>query len=259
MVRWGCQNDIPVMLCVDCGLGQARMPAQGADACLYDGGYHTAAGYTPERFERLVRRAWQWISRLGELRQPGVLLDIGCALGYYMAAAQQLGWTAYGTDIASHVVEQTRERGFEAFVSRHPAEFPSWLPPLDGVVLAHVVEHFPDPFDYLSALRRHMSPGGVAYIELPDFGYMLRRGPVGAPWHGPPEHLWFFTRPAAAQMLARCGWETVATPRLRGRLLRDQPARWPAELLVHWPRELLRDVCSARGLSRNLHLFARAV
>ena len=255
---WRKHKDIPIVLCDGCGLGRAEMPEASADMTheVYDESYHLPT-QSPETFQKLVRRGYLWVSFLTELHAPGTLLDIGCARGYYMQAAKSLGWNAWGTDLAPHAVEDVKQRGFPAFIAEHPSQYPADLPPLDGVIMAHIIEHFPDPFDYMSALRERMAPGGVAYIELPDFVYFQRHSPEGRPFHGPPEHLWFFNKSTARRMLEKTGWEIVRQPRFRRRLLGSRPGLWASELFFNLPRELVRPVAAASGWSKALHIFAR--
>jgi len=55
---------------------------------------------------------YAWLRYVQELRRPpGVLLDIGCSMGYYLDAAQRLGWTAYGTDVSRHALKETQRGG----------------------------------------------------------------------------------------------------------------------------------------------------
>lgn len=41
----------------------------------------------------------------------------------------------------------------------------------DAIILSHVVEHLVDPVGSLSRLVAHLAPGGVVYLEVPNFQY----------------------------------------------------------------------------------------
>jgi 2-polyprenyl-3-methyl-5-hydroxy-6-metoxy-1,4-benzoquinol methylase len=257
--RWDTQHGIDVLICDDCGMARAEVPEGYAEEAeeLYDANYYKGMEYDRKwRFRQ--RRAKRWIHYLEEYRQPpGNLLDIGCSMGYYLFAAKTLGWTPFGTDISHHAVAETEKLGFRAFWSVHPSDFPDWLPPLDAVTATHVVEHFQDPVDYLRALRERMAPGGVVYIEVPNFQKILRRGPK-VPYVGPPHHAQFYTLNTLKGIVGKAGWTVLPSPRVRRRYASACPHRWLPELLVHCPRESMREHNARSGFLSNLHIFARA-
>jgi len=255
---WDTRDGADIVVCEGCSFGRAEMSAQELANVheVYDDSYHSERGWA-ESFDRQVRRYRHWLGYLTQMHGgPGTLLDIGCSLGYTLVAAQGLGWQVWGTDISRKAVEETQARGFQAFESMHPRTFPDTLPLLDAVVMAAVVEHLPDPFDYLSALRERMAPGGLAYIYVPDFSAILRRGPR-VHYVGPPNHLWYFTRKNMARTLELSGWEMVRPPLVRPRAIGPRLQEWIPELLFQMPREALRPWLSDHGYLTNLHAFAR--
>lgn len=260
MRYWDTHKGIDVFICEGCGHGVSDMPPGLSDEAgeIYDGEYYAAMSYD-RKWRFRVGRAARWMRYLMELRRPpGHSLDIGCSLGYYMAAAQRLGWTPHGTDISQHALQVSRERGMDVFYSRHPDEFPKDLPPLDIVTAAQVVEHFPDPIDYLMALKAKMAPGGLIYIQIPNFMKLIRQGPQ-APYVGPPEHVHFFTLDTAHAALEKAGWELVRPPIIRPSTIGWRLWMWIPELIYEMPREIIREPITRNGKLSNMHLFARAV
>ena len=256
---WDTHNGFEVVICGQCGMGRSEMPDEGAEEVdeRYDESYYRSMWYD-RKWRFRIRRATRWLRYIQELRQPpGVLLDIGCAMGYYLDAAQRLGWTAYGTDVSRHALKETQRRGYQAFWSMHPRDFPEWLPPLDVVTAAQVIEHVPDPVEYLQALRAKMSPGGVIYLQLPNFQKLLRHGPQ-PDYAGPPEHLQFFTLDTMRRTLDKAGWRLVKVPLLRRRYVGCNPVRWLGEVLLECPRELTREGMTLNGKLTNMHVFAVA-
>jgi len=256
--HWDTKKGIPVLKCCGCGHGCAAMPEEGVpDAqAQYDGEYYAGMGYD-RKWRFRVGRAERWLAYIGEIKPPpGDMLDVGCSLGPYLEAARRLGWTAYGTDVSRHALGVCEEKGFRAFWSMHPDDFPDWLPPLDVVTATHVVEHFPDPVGYLQALRGRMKPGAVLYVQLPNFARILRRGP-GKPYFGPPGHLQFFTPDTARRALEMAGYEAIPIPRLRPRYIGRRLHQWLPEVLYQCPREALREAQTRSGKLSNMHLFGR--
>jgi SAM-dependent methyltransferase len=65
-----------------------------------------------------------------------------------------------------------------------------------------VLEHVPDPLDFLTAIRRHLAPGGRAILIFPDCEQVLRRGDLNVLLH---EHLSYFTDASCRWLAAAAG------------------------------------------------------
>ena len=97
---------------------------------------------------------------------PGRMLDVGCGPGYLLSAVSPM-WERHGVDISAHGLKSAQrfgkvQRG-ELPRMDYPAEF------FDVVVMNHVIEHVPDPLEYVLACRRILKPGGVFVMATPDF------------------------------------------------------------------------------------------
>lgn len=260
MSHWDTHKGFDVYICQACGHGMADVPEQFEDEVgeQYTGEYFSAMQYD-RKWRFRVGRASRWLRYLMELRKPpGNSLDIGCAMGYYMEAAKALGWTPHGTDISEHALQASRDRGLHVFWSRHPDDFPDDLPPLDIVTAAQVVEHFCDPIGYLRALKGKMAPGGLIYIQIPNFAKLTRQGPAVG-YMGPPEHIHFFTLDTITAAVEKAGWELVRPPILRPATIGWRLWMWIPELLYEMPREIIREPYTRNGKLSNMHIFARAV
>jgi len=256
---WATRKGIDVVICTQCGHGRSELPETYATDIEehYDDGYYHAMSYD-RRWRFRVGRATRWLRYVAEIKPPpGNMLDIGCSMGYYLAAARRLGWTPYGTDISRHALKVANAHGAGTFWSLHPDGFPDWLPPLDVVTAAQVIEHLHDPIDYLSALRGHMVSGGVIYVQVPNFQKLLRQGPE-KPYMGPPEHAQFFTIETIRRTMEKAGWEVVQYPKLRPSTIGPKLWQWLPELVFEYPRELTREANTRNGRLSNMHIMARA-
>jgi SAM-dependent methyltransferase len=133
--------------------------------------------------------------------KSGSLLDIGSGTGYFAATMKNAGWQVKGIEIS----EKAR-----TFSSSHfnievlpPSELDSIeSDSLDCITLWHVLEHFHDPFKYISEIKRILKPGALCIIALPncssyDAEYYDR---YWAAWDVP-RHLWHFS-PATFNIFA---------------------------------------------------------
>ncbi len=95
------------------------------------------------------------------------MLEIGCGPGFYVHGAVQLGIEARGIDLDPGAVEFGRSRGLalsQATIEESGFEDGKF----DLVLLAQIIEHVPDPHDFLERVHRLLAPGGVVIVETPN-------------------------------------------------------------------------------------------
>jgi 2-polyprenyl-3-methyl-5-hydroxy-6-metoxy-1,4-benzoquinol methylase len=169
-----------------------------------------------EDYERdrycIVKTAGRRLDLIERYQQErGRLLDVGCALGFFLEAAQHRGWQVDGVDISAHATEyaktelgiparcgQLEEVGFE------PESY-------DLLTLWDVIEHVPDPVAHLRYCRSLLRDSGVVVISTPDIGSLVARA-TRERWMGfklAEEHLYYFNRQTLSLALDRAGFEVL--------------------------------------------------
>ena len=146
------------------------------------------------RCEDLLR----WFSRFVTGRE---VLDVGCGLGQFVEVANMSGWIAEGLDLSRGAVDFARRQGVAV---RELDFFSEEIKPnsYDLVTLFEVIEHVPNPTEFLFRAGEVVHPGGLVYLTTPNFA-SLDRFLLGKDWkivH--PEHLTYFT-PNTLRDLAR--------------------------------------------------------
>ncbi len=100
------------------------------------------------------------------------ILDIGCAYGPFLSAAQENGWQAYGTDVSKDAVEYVRKKLLlPAVVSAFPdfdaaSEF--GINQFDAVAMWFVIEHFSDLKSVLEKVSSLVKKGGIFAFSTPS-------------------------------------------------------------------------------------------
>lgn len=92
------------------------------------------------------------------------LVEIGCGKGAFLKVLRQQGFHVKGFDPAYEGADpevEARHFGAEEGIIA------------DGVVLRHVLEHIPEPVDFLSMIREANGGRGRIYIEVPCFEWIL--------------------------------------------------------------------------------------
>ncbi len=143
--------------------------------------------------------------------QPGRMLDVGCAVGFFLDVARQHGWQVEGLDVSNFAVEYARERfglstrtGSFTGLEFAPDSF-------DLVTMWDVIEHVPDPKAYIHKAAAVLRSGGVLALATPDIDSLPAKL-TGKRWVGyklSEEHVYYFSRRTLAQMLNEAGFEVL--------------------------------------------------
>ena len=156
------------------------------------------------------RRRGDAVRAFRHLRPAGRLLDVGCGNGRFVAEMQRAGWRAVGLDIDLRAVDFGRAAGLDVRVERLEEHAASHAGRYDAVVLSHVLEHVPNPFEFLVAARIALRPGGTLWVATPNLGALGHRL-YGSSWLAldPPRHFVLFDIPCLRRLLARAGYEDI--------------------------------------------------
>ncbi len=216
--------------CRSCG-SWTYLPRTSADR---QAALHDDAGYFEHPYFKLRRnatpaqrrRCLDMFDRIGAAVNLSSLrgqrwLDIGCDTGLLLKAAREkLGIVPVGIDVAQRAVEMARQNGLDAYqfsIENAPLEL-SGFPVVTAVDL---IEHVPDPGEFLRRVRDRICPGGALYLETPNirsavyrFGRalaQLTRGRTAGLIERlfPPQHIQYFTAKSLAFLAESSGFEVV--------------------------------------------------
>ena len=142
--------------------------------------------------------------------KTGRILDVGCALGFFLSVASKRGWDVRGIDLSGFAADfAMKEFGEKVmnktlFASAFPEDY------FDAVTYWDVLEHVPDPKSELKEAQRVMKRGGIIAIVVPDAGsYIVKI--LGKNWpefRRIREHIYFFNKRTLTTMLNELGFET---------------------------------------------------
>jgi SAM-dependent methyltransferase len=143
---------------------------------------------------------------------PGRVLDIGCGSGEFLEAFVKRGWRAVGVEPGAEYAAKARARGIHVVQALLTEPVARELGSFDVVVLAHVLEHLPQPEHIVRLIRDLLRPGGIFYCEVPNdfnpFQLAAQEAQDLAPWWiALPDHLNYFSIESLASFLGAEGFD----------------------------------------------------
>ncbi len=169
---------------------------------------------------------WPLIRR--EFPTPGRVLDIGCALGFFLDMAQAEGWETVGIELSEFGAQWARDKlGLDVHTgSLLDVHLPKSS--FDVVTLWATIEHLADPINTLREAHRVLKPDGLILITTGEVEGILDKLSTGlCPWYEPPGHLYYFSTRTLRAMLQEAGFRTLhmqgieMDPRMIGPLRRQ--------------------------------------
>ncbi|MEO0274997.1 MAG: class I SAM-dependent methyltransferase [candidate division WOR-3 bacterium] len=151
-----------VSLVEDMETGLVKNIAYESQGQLYDENYQNEQSYSQtfrshlEQVSRIIKKHFTKRNRL---------IEIGCGKGYFLELLLALGFDVIGFDPAyegsnPRVIKQYFFGGLEKRA--------------DGIILRHVLEHIPNPLDFLEKLKAE-NGGALIYIEVPCFEWICKK------------------------------------------------------------------------------------
>lgn len=151
-----------IMLVQDSGTGLIYNQAFQPEAVQYDRNYQNEQALS-SAFQRHLDKVANIVG--AHLGREG-LIEIGCGKGYFLELLLRNGFDARGFDPAYEGENSRIERRLFDPAAGLTAK---------GLVLRHVLEHIPAPFEFLKQLCAANGGAGLIYIEVPCLDWICRK------------------------------------------------------------------------------------
>lgn len=142
-------------------------------------------------------------------KSNGLLLDVGCGNGSSMLTMQARGWRVIGIDFDETAVAQAKNNNLDAVVSDlFSAKYSDNQ--FDAIMMNHVIEHVPDPQEFIKECLRILKPGGTLVALTPNItskGHLEFK----ADWRGLeiPRHLQIFSPLSLTILADKAGFKKI--------------------------------------------------
>ena len=152
-------------------------PSQQYDDSYFFKDYERQYGKTyledfPHLEDMARKRLFHIIKIARRKTKTKTLLDIGCAYGAFLAAAQKAGFEVTGMDPSDGALQFVRDKfGIKTYSGFFPGTLPAPPPGksyFDVISLWYVIEHFTEPEQALQKISRLLAPGGILAFSTPS-------------------------------------------------------------------------------------------
>jgi len=169
---------------------------------LYNANYYFFQRHDSDEFKRVVAL----FLRTAALIPNGIfekkVIEVGCGKGYLLALMKHLGWKVQGIEISSEASQFAISRfGVPTFTGTLESYSKNEQHNIFPVVMAlDVIEHVPDPVEFLKSIDKILCNDGILIIDTPN-GNSKNIDNLGKKWEAfNPFHIYFFS-PSILQTL----------------------------------------------------------
>ena len=204
-----------IVRCDRCGFTYVHpMPEEGYFHEVYSsdywGSYQVSVGEKDihERLNEFLEISRERIEFLARFKTEGRLLDVGCAMGFLVKAAQDAGFEACGIDLSEKTLAEGRQRYGVQLHRGVLGDYP--LSQFDVITSYNTIEHVTRPDLFLKEIRKRLVHDGIAVIGTHDIDCGTHRA-LGRAWKHimPEEHLYYFRLEDMERLSGQCGLETL--------------------------------------------------
>lgn len=202
--------------CMNCGFFSSTLPVAINSGSRIDETVREK-GLKPVRLANFK----ELLDAVQDVAPPGTLLDVGCAHGWFIQAAEARGYKGLGIEPDAGMAALARKSGVNVIEGYFPDAIPDGQR-FDVITFNDVFEHLPDVNRMADSIRERLTPTGTVIINLPvSDGAVFRLsriaarfGPVGTlarMWQLglPSPHLSYFSSATLPRLMERHGFRLV--------------------------------------------------
>jgi 2-polyprenyl-3-methyl-5-hydroxy-6-metoxy-1,4-benzoquinol methylase len=165
-----------------------------------------------EPFIKMGLERADYVRRIAQREKTsGRILDVGCGVGYFLAAMKDLGWDGLGVEVSEYAANLGRSELGLNVVRGDIRSVPQGLErSFDVVTLWDVMEHVPDPADLIRACEKLVKADGFLFLSTTNgdsawFRLFGRHARIVIP----PSHLYYFSRGSIDRLARDVGMQIV--------------------------------------------------
>jgi len=200
-----------LLRCTNCGFITANSNLSLQDLQdLYGAGYFSGDEYWDYLGDKKIiqKNLSRWLKEIKKYSPSGSLVEIGCAYGFFLELARY-SFDAVGYDLCAEAITYANNvPGNKAKHGDFLTDTALGTESVDNVVMWDVIEHLPNPSEFIKRSSTILKPAGHIFITTGDIDAWLpkKQGPNWRMIH-PPTHLQYFSSKTLQLLLESHGFE----------------------------------------------------
>lgn len=193
--------------------------------CRKCGYKHVFPMYTEQELEEFYENVYAestpsylWLEKVYNIKKwkkCGSILDIGCWEGIQLECFLKEGWKCTGIELNKKAASIALSKGIEVhqisiqnFFEKFSKE--KW----DVINIAYILEHIPNPLEFLKRVKRHLKEEGIIIVEVPnDFSPFqlayIKKYKLEPYWIALPDHVNYFNKEELNNLMVQAGWKVI--------------------------------------------------
>lgn len=209
------KNNEIIVQCKNCNLVYTNTVLENSEKfyseSFFIGKDEITASYTDysQDKEILAHENRERLNQIKKYKRQGRLLDVGCALGFFLDEARG-DFDTYGVEISKFAATYAREKLALQVINKDflDVEFEDEF--FDCITLWDVIEHLPNPTLALNKIYKLLKPDGLLVLSTGDIGSVVSKL-MGKHWHLllPPQHIYYFSQDTIKRLLKNTGFKVI--------------------------------------------------
>lgn len=194
----------------------------------------------------------------------GSLLEIGSAMGATLNEFHQAGWDTVGLEPEEWTCNQARKKYGLNYINAKFQDADLEKESFDVVIMLHVIEHLPDPFEGLQYILDLLKPGGILVLETPRYDTITFKILKGRERSVIPGHLHYYTQKTLRMQTEKAGFKELKQESVGRTVTLDRLSFYAAKLLnTDFTTKMISNMSDFLKLNKvslhiNLHDMTRA-
>ncbi len=213
------KNTYTIVRCDSCGLAQTVLLEDYLRFVKrnYQKGYFTGdparSAYVSYKDDKpyIVRNMTKIFRRIQSIKPQGRVLDVGCAMGFFIELCLEKGYEVVGFDVSQYAIAEAKQLTGSNRVRVGTIDSVQYKPKsFDAITLMDVFEHLEDPRGNIQRLSTFLKDDGILVLATGDTSSFLAKV-LKRRWtfYIPPQHLFFFNGKNLTTLLHQAGFTPI--------------------------------------------------
>ena len=164
-------------------------------------------------WEIVYNERYDFFERILDVKDRRIL-DIGSGPGHFLLRGRERGWDTLGIEPSKQASDYSIGLGLNIINDFFTAEVADKLGIFNAIHLSEVLEHIPDPIDFLNRIYQMLDPSGLICISVPNdynpIQFALSEFDDKKRWWVvPSHHLNYFSFSSLRSLLQRTGFQVL--------------------------------------------------